>query len=808
MNTIARALLLFFTLAFATTSQAQVDVAIQGALPLSNVRLFAGNTVPVTVGILNLGPNIVQATQVNVTIRTYTNIIVYSDSVIVSGVHNYVDSVRLKPFEVTETGFYAVFAKVTTKDDKNIENNSYSNPRVSYQADPAIVGIISPILNDVKLQKLPFTLRGKFKSNSLYKDLEVRARVEIRRCLDSALMFAADDIIPELPKDTVSVLFDFPTKQGIYDVRKLDPGCYFVKMMTNSMADFDHSNDALTNIFSVKANTLPNDVLTDVVNSIKDKTIKPNEPLPLHFLFGNVGSNMQPSTKVHVVITNEDRAEVYHQQDTLNNWYPFESRAKDFPAFKTDIGGTYKLRAYTALTNDEYRYNDTVTATITVEKLFKITADTVLSPTPDQAFAVGVTFVPKARFSWSGNSVPTGNLKAMLVLKSKTSALELPFVGSLSGFSESSRSLEVSFPTPIGGRKWSELTRGEYTATAYALVDDKTVSIANPVSFRVAFQHDVKIDSFISPIPFQSYALGEIEVSESVKNIGLVDESTVQLDAVITDRKKDVVYEGSAIESIAVLARKPFALPSFTPLSKGMYDVTFRLSMPVEDDTLDGNLLRQKFHVGSPYDAALIEAITPLPNSVIEQGTAFIPGVMLDWYGIDNVVTPIPMSAVITKCDNAQVVYEQHLNDGFDASFQTHVVGFSPSSIDGTFIRDLPTGCYNLTFIASHPQDGDRSDDTLVVPFSIEETSDVNARASTFAIERISQNGSSLNVALAGEYGAADYRLYDLHGNIAVSGSANGASFSISMEGLASGSYILEVRSKDEAIRHSISYLK
>jgi hypothetical protein len=806
MKKLSCALAFFIALLLATPTFAQVDIAVTAVTPLSNIRLSMRTTEPVKVIVKNLSNTNAPEVKVKVTIRTYNSILIYADSTLLAGMpRNSTDTIELQPFEVTETSYYEVIANASIAGfDPNLENNRFSNPRVSHQADIAITSIVTPIENEQKLQKLSFPIKGRFKSTIIEaNELDVRVRVEIRRCLDDVVAFQADAYIPELPLDTATVEFQFPTQQGIYDLRKLDAGCYKLIMMTRMTADFSTNNNQLSVGFSIQPNILPNDVMTDSVNAIKDKTIKPGEALPLSFMFGNMGKLVQPSTDVHVSIRNEINVEVYHEQATLTNWLVGESRTQAFPAFSELAGGTYTLRAYTALPGDEFRFNDTLTRKITVERAFTLKIDTILVPTPGQAIEVGSEFTSKALISWTGNAIPSGNIQAVLVMRSVDGKVALPFFANLSGFTDASGSREVLFPQPTGGSHFSELIRGDYTATAILLVEGKPIDTSSSVPFRMAYQHDVSLDSTISPVYYRSYPLGPVSIEQIAVNIGLAPESSVTLDAVITDSKGRMVYHEIVSHPLDVLEEKLILLPAFVPPGKGMYEASFQIDVPNETYKSDNTIFRHRFHVGHMYDAALDSSIDPRPDERKPFGKTFFPAVQYAWLGVDTVPAGSLVDLRILRCSDNSEIYRQ-TRSGSD------VVVFSETSLDGTRLRDLSAGCYHAVFTANHPLDPDHSDDTLVVPFTVEEMSAVrNTSSESFVIERVYQIGNALRVDLkSGSLQPINYAIYNIRGEQVISGESSGDGAVISLAALPSGSYILQASQGTDVARQSFNYIK
>jgi hypothetical protein len=812
MNKVCSLFAVLVAILIAAPATAQVDVAVTGVTPLSNVRLTMGTYEPVRVLVKNHSSVMSPQVKVKASIRTYTNILIFADSVFLPGLPaNSTDTVELADFKIPESGYYAVSATASASNDLNDANNTFSNPRVGYQSDVAITAILSPLLDEAKLQKTSFTFKGRFKSTVLEaQEVDVRARVQLRRCHDNMLVFQADSYIPELPKDTVSVQFEFPSAQGIYDVRKLDPGCYKLAMMTRKTSDFNFKNDTLYSTFSIQPNTLLNDVMTDSVNAIKDKAIKPGEPLPLSFMFGNVGKLGQAMTQVSVVIRNESNGIAYTESAKLYDWRIGESRTQTFTPFSTQQSGVYKLQAFTELAEDQYRFNDTLTRTITVEKVYNFTIDSVLVPATGGVFEVGSVITPKAAISWAGNGVPSGDIKAMMVLKSIVGTTEIPFVETLADFTSAFGSREVVFSTPALGHTLAELIRGSYKATVRILIGEQTVAVSTPVNFRVAYQHDVKIETPVSPAYYHSYPLGPIAIENVATNIGLVYEDQATLDATITDRHGVSVYHDVKDRSIDVLASESFTLRAFIPPGKGMYEARFQIDVPNEVLKTDNTILKHHFHVGLIYDAAIDSAINPRPNEIKGQGQNFFPSIYLDWLGMDTVDTDVALELRILKCEDGSQVYHQTLPATVLTGPAQGVYTFSSTSLDGTEIKDLPHGCYNAIFTANHPLDLDHRDDTLVVPFSIQGSSAATpGTAALFSIDRLYQSGKDLKVGVTGEpIQPLQYAVYNILGVRILAGTATLADteFSIEMSKLSSGTYVLEIQKGQHSTRKSFNY--
>src|SRR2546423_8403925 len=159
--------------------------------------------------------------------------IIYRDSVTVPHwLSNHSFDTSFKDFTPTMLGTYhftgiAVLSTDENRSDDTMNSNVYSR----YEADAAAISILEPQPNEAKFEKHSFRLSGTFQSVGVTDFFEMPVRVRITRCSDNILVFQSDTLMPEVYADSAPMKMVFPSKEGIYNVGALSPGCYKIAII-------------------------------------------------------------------------------------------------------------------------------------------------------------------------------------------------------------------------------------------------------------------------------------------------------------------------------------------------------------------------------------------------------------------------------------------------------------------------------------------------------------------------------------------------------------------------------------------------
>ena len=227
--------------------------AIGFEFPQANSYQSAGVLLTPVDSLTNVGGNDWAFVPVVTLIKDQAGTIVYRDTVIIpSFPSGQFQRVTFPNLTLTNPGLYTACVIALLPSDQQRSNDTACEIfHVRYDYDAATLGIINPQPDEEKPYTLSWQPTALFQSHGAQDLFNVPVRVQIRRCSDGALVFQADSNIIALNTDQNQQLFSFPSKQGVYDVSKLPPGCYNICAMTLLPNDADRSNDTACSSFSV-----------------------------------------------------------------------------------------------------------------------------------------------------------------------------------------------------------------------------------------------------------------------------------------------------------------------------------------------------------------------------------------------------------------------------------------------------------------------------------------------------------------------------------------------------------------------------
>lgn len=144
------------------------------------------------------------------------------------------------------------------------------------------------------------------------------------------------------------------------------PGTYTARVYTKmtSPVDEDYSNDTMIVPFII---SFPNDVtVSSILQPITYTNIFPvvypvGFAAPVEARFLNVGTNRQVNVEVGYQILDGNCAVLYTERGTVRgNWDPLEFRDVTFNGWTPTLPGTYYVRVFTNMTEDDQRSNDSL----------------------------------------------------------------------------------------------------------------------------------------------------------------------------------------------------------------------------------------------------------------------------------------------------------------------------------------------------------------------------------------------------------------------------------------------------------------
>ena len=220
--------------------------------PLANVYASAGLASPIIINFKNIGVNAQTNVPVTAVIKDQTGAVVYRDTqVIASWPSDQVQVVTFKNYILSGGSYTFCGISLLATDAQRSDDTLCELVRVRFDYDAAAIGIVNPQPNEEKPFMLAWQPIAVFQSHGSQDLFNVPVRVLIRRCSDGGLVFLADSTIQALNTDENRYLFSFPSKQGVYDISTIPPGCYNLCAITLLPNDADRSNDTVCTSFSV-----------------------------------------------------------------------------------------------------------------------------------------------------------------------------------------------------------------------------------------------------------------------------------------------------------------------------------------------------------------------------------------------------------------------------------------------------------------------------------------------------------------------------------------------------------------------------
>ena len=222
--------------------------------PTNNSRTPVNVPMPISIRFQNSGVLNQPSARITAVVKNPSNQVVYRDTVTLANwtSGSYRDT-TFREFTPTTLGEHTILGiAILGNDQLRINDTVTGKVLARYEADVRAVAVFDPEDDGEKPEGKSFQPVGIFESVGVRDLFDIRARVQIRKCSDNSLVYQADSIpgIPELNIDEGQKKFSFPSKQGIYDIRNIQPGCYKMCVISLLPDDGDRTNDTACTFFS------------------------------------------------------------------------------------------------------------------------------------------------------------------------------------------------------------------------------------------------------------------------------------------------------------------------------------------------------------------------------------------------------------------------------------------------------------------------------------------------------------------------------------------------------------------------------
>lgn len=221
------------------TEKVQHDMSADSILSPRS-RITSGISYPIVVRFRNAGASDEGDIPAKVVITDSNKIVVYNESITIptcKGGDTF--DARYPDFIAHTQGSYKIAATLLLLNEQNFVNDTVVKP-------------ISSVVNNVEVLRIDFPKQGytlplgegfipvaTFRNTGASEIDSNKAHLEIRSCQDARLFSRLDCDIPVLPADSVIVTAVFPSAQGLYNTKNLEPGCYRIAAFADGSSPAD-----------------------------------------------------------------------------------------------------------------------------------------------------------------------------------------------------------------------------------------------------------------------------------------------------------------------------------------------------------------------------------------------------------------------------------------------------------------------------------------------------------------------------------------------------------------------------------------
>ncbi len=530
------------------------------------------------------------------------------------------------------------------------------------------------------------------------------------------------------------------------------------------------------------------------------------------FRIKNLGTSLETSDSIFLVIKSPKGISIYRDVVVLKNIAVGSQRDTIFRVFYTSQAGKYQLCAYSNLQNDEDRSNDTLCINITVAKPSNIVVDSILSPFSGQVFAQGTAVPLTGAYRATGGAQDFINTHTRVQIYSCDNDL-LVFQSDtiIPTLKIDSPSVQCVFPTHQGIYNINSLPLGCYqiTMSAFKIGDTSTYAEEGQGSFLIvasSMNNTVRPDTIIQPITSQRYlTFSDIPIKIRFHNVGLADQTNVNVSAVVINQRNGVVYRDTAtISSWKSGETKEVTFKSLIYTLSDEYRV-YGISLLKNDQDKADDTTSIPFFWGLDNDAEAVRIVYPLADEKIKEGTDFTIKAEFRWVGSSDSYVDIPVRFVIRRCADDFVIAQVDSTIAL-LNHDTNDIIFSfPSKVGEYSSKALIPGCYQLCAIL-RGKDYNSKNDTTCSSFTITDKARVNGNedqsTSNFSLEQNRPNPFATKTSLRYSLptnGRVTIRIADIAGKVIRTEMSNEEmsvgehEVTIDLRGTPSGTYFCEL---------------
>jgi hypothetical protein len=565
------------------------NISVDSVLAPPNNSHVGSDSIPVRIRFTNRGGQFEFGVKVTAEIEVIGKII-YRDTVIIT---TWADG------EILDISFksYTLYTNqkhtlrgiaLLPSDEHSADDTAISKFTVWWDSDVQAVSLLLPLQNSKLPSKISFVPSGSFRwIGEFNKTKTVPVRVQIRWAGDDHLVFKTDTEISSLDFYDGDKAIQFPSQQGIYNIRTLPPGAYKAAIMSLLPDDGDRTNDTAFSYFDIVDNKLQHDISVDSILSPRNQQNYPIAPLPIIVRVTNAGLNKGTNVIVMASIKGPDSTIIY--ADTayvidLDTSTIEDVHFKDFVIPKPRYYyGPYKLCITAISTNDEYVWNDTISSSFTVGPKLDIAVLSALAPTPNEIKQAGIVFKPTALLQANWGAVKNIALARIEIRTYDNNILVFQADTATPALRVDSEASVFSFPTI--GRINTDVCDIRFLRSGwYKLIvivptngdnipgNDTAVSVFKVEGMSI--DNEVSVDSILYPLNHSRLTRTPQTIKVRVSNQGLRDQNEVIFNAgVYANGKYYYLDENVSVKNFKSGESRDISFSPFTPKMDSLYRV-------------------------------------------------------------------------------------------------------------------------------------------------------------------------------------------------------------------------------------------
>lgn len=383
---------------------------------------------------------------------------------------------------------------------------------------------------------------------------------------------------------------------------------------------------------------------------------------PVMVEFRNVGSSTENGVKLYMRIYDGKMQRIYSDSVTMNNWLSGEVRDTTFKDFLPQLAQTtFTMIAFTALANDQYRYNDTLQTRVSSKYLSDSKAVAVLVPSPDTTIEQHSSFSPVGSFQTLGVQDMYDMPIRVEIHRCSDGVVVFRADTTADALYGDSAAKPFRFPAAQGSNDTRKLVPGCYRIAVIARQGDdgdrtddtaySYFSVAGVVDTTHVKTHDLAVTRIYAPKEQQQFLMSTSVIpTVSVFNYGSSTETSVLVVGLVKDAYGTIVWRDTVtVAAINSGTSVDASFKSYQPTVLYM-PYTFRAYPVVAGDLITADDTLSVHFTTRPYqDESVSLILYPPKDMVLVTKQRFKPTVLCGFITGEKPTSPIQLTAIFYR---------------------------------------------------------------------------------------------------------------------------------------------------------------